>query len=567
MYLEVWQRLITYLEDDDLREIALGGPDTATRLKTIAQVKVLPVSVDAQSLTCTKAEQFLPGPSLGTLATLQPTVSQPTDLCSLPDPSSYTGRENHLYRVEIHNGGDVAGTGSNFGLKLPLALDVEKGATVLKLKNALTPQQIDALTRSGVVRLMDDDGLQEAVTIANVSSDTLTLHISPSYRYTIAKNAHVIGNIARFKWSRDNASFAVCVKAVSDDRKTLTLSSLGRDQVTCLRQLDLVEISDDASELGPAAVGHLTELLDTDPDQLTVTLAEPLPSEFLLTKEGQSQRHMILRRWDGQGWAQVAFDATTTPDMDLDDGVHIQFGGSDLRPGDYWQFATRSIDGSVEKLDNASPKGIERHYCPLAIVKWTKQYQFDRQKLIEALTSRRFGNQAISRLENILREQYGESNQIIADIPEILSTAQHADLSDTQRQKLHELLLQIEPLGTFQVLEDCRSQFPALTNLTHLFYVSGDGQEVAPDLTNTGEQFLHLRQPLCVGVANWNKPVKDARVQFKIIGDPFPQGVAKGKLQNDGISVDIPTGQDGLACCNWQLWFDFRSLRLLSMLS
>src|SRR5262249_54086986 len=29
VYLETWQRLITYLEDDSIREIALGGPDTA----------------------------------------------------------------------------------------------------------------------------------------------------------------------------------------------------------------------------------------------------------------------------------------------------------------------------------------------------------------------------------------------------------------------------------------------------------------------------------------------------------------------------------------------------------
>jgi hypothetical protein len=33
VYLEVWDRLVTYLEDDTLRKIALQGPDTATRLK------------------------------------------------------------------------------------------------------------------------------------------------------------------------------------------------------------------------------------------------------------------------------------------------------------------------------------------------------------------------------------------------------------------------------------------------------------------------------------------------------------------------------------------------------
>src|SRR5450755_2536673 len=32
-YLDVWQRHITALEDPDIREVALGGPDTTTRLK------------------------------------------------------------------------------------------------------------------------------------------------------------------------------------------------------------------------------------------------------------------------------------------------------------------------------------------------------------------------------------------------------------------------------------------------------------------------------------------------------------------------------------------------------
>src|SRR5204862_1795654 len=30
-YLDVWERHVTYLVDDHLREVALGGPDTATR--------------------------------------------------------------------------------------------------------------------------------------------------------------------------------------------------------------------------------------------------------------------------------------------------------------------------------------------------------------------------------------------------------------------------------------------------------------------------------------------------------------------------------------------------------
>ena len=41
VYLDVWQRHITAIEDPEIREKALGGPDTATRVQTVWQVKVL----------------------------------------------------------------------------------------------------------------------------------------------------------------------------------------------------------------------------------------------------------------------------------------------------------------------------------------------------------------------------------------------------------------------------------------------------------------------------------------------------------------------------------------------
>src|SRR3954454_14280789 len=41
IYLDVWDREVTYLEDSHLQEIALGGPDTATRIQTVWQVRAL----------------------------------------------------------------------------------------------------------------------------------------------------------------------------------------------------------------------------------------------------------------------------------------------------------------------------------------------------------------------------------------------------------------------------------------------------------------------------------------------------------------------------------------------
>src|SRR5262249_22800590 len=151
IYLEVWQRLITYLEDDTLREIALGGPDTTTRLKTVAQVKVLPIPRGEREPTCDTVQ--LPRPGQGTLTTLQPSDALPVDPCRLPDPATYTGRENHLYRVEIHDGGDVIGSNTGRVFRIRLQQDAPAGAVSLTLATALSQAQADALQRSGLVTL------------------------------------------------------------------------------------------------------------------------------------------------------------------------------------------------------------------------------------------------------------------------------------------------------------------------------------------------------------------------------------------------------------------------------
>ena len=46
-YLDVWQREITALDDPRIREVALGGPDTATRLQTMQQVRLFALSTDS----------------------------------------------------------------------------------------------------------------------------------------------------------------------------------------------------------------------------------------------------------------------------------------------------------------------------------------------------------------------------------------------------------------------------------------------------------------------------------------------------------------------------------------
>ena len=380
VYLEVWQRLITYLEDDSIREIALGGPDTSARLKNIVQVKLKTLPSDSGSLTCSQAAQLLPTSGGGTLTTIQPTGIQPQNTCQLPDAATFTGRENHLYRVEIHDPGDVAGSSDGGAFSIALSSSVSAGATQLGLATGLTTAQADAAQRSGFITISDNSGKSERLPLAHngVSSDGLTLTVGRKLKnaYPTGNGAAVAGGIARFKWSRNNASFAVNITSVQPDRVTVTLTGLGHDVATSLRAGDLVEIGDDASELGPGR-GHLTTLAkDPDPDSFTAILSDPLPSSFQLPgsltspPSSSGDRHMVLRRWDGTGEPAAVYSDAGTPGMNLGDGVHIQFGGRDHRSGDYWQFTSRTVDGSVEPLVDAPPSGITRSRAAIALVTW-----------------------------------------------------------------------------------------------------------------------------------------------------------------------------------------------------
>ena len=83
-------------------------------------------------------------------------------------------------------------------------------------------------------------------------------------------------------------------------------------------------------------------------------------------------------RWDQSGAdVDAALGVITVPaggagaPIVLEDGVQIAFdteAGGDFRAGDYWIFAARTADASVEALVEAPPRGIKHHYCRLAVV-------------------------------------------------------------------------------------------------------------------------------------------------------------------------------------------------------
>jgi hypothetical protein len=113
-YLDVWQRHITHVEDPSLREVALHGADTATRTKTVWQLKLTekPVQNLRPENPCeTNFPEFneLKKTRRALLsARVAPAEATSSDPC-LPSPASgFRGAQNQLYRIEIHQGGSEA---------------------------------------------------------------------------------------------------------------------------------------------------------------------------------------------------------------------------------------------------------------------------------------------------------------------------------------------------------------------------------------------------------------------------------------------------------------------------
>lgn len=119
IYLDVWQREVTVIEAPPkkidlggtvtevpgLREIALGGPDTTTRVQTAWQVKAI---TDVGDVSC---PDEIPGwedktrPSGGRLTTSTHVPPPDDNPCIISAAGGYRGIENRLYRVEIHTPG------------------------------------------------------------------------------------------------------------------------------------------------------------------------------------------------------------------------------------------------------------------------------------------------------------------------------------------------------------------------------------------------------------------------------------------------------------------------------
>jgi hypothetical protein len=323
VYLRVWERLVTAVQDPTIREVALGdpGPDTAARAQVIWQVATLPVQVDSVEGASREFGDWLL--TVGTTGLLRADANRPDDSdekpCHIPPAARFRGQENQLYRVEVHTGGVAASTGG--------------GTASARRKGSTSPRSVDGAT---------------------------------------------------FKWSRENASVVFPVESVSG--AVVALATLGRDGKLDLEVGDLVEVTDDAVAARVADDVVLTDVRKHAPALRRVLAIDAAARTVTLDGEADGcdvGTSPLLRRWDHGSSPDVVADGALPIRegvwFDLEDGVQVYFepGGKDpstYRRGDYWLIPARTAIGDVlwPHGDGGSlakaPDGVRYHYAPLAFV-------------------------------------------------------------------------------------------------------------------------------------------------------------------------------------------------------
>ena len=310
VYLDVWRREVTALQHPELVEKAVGV-DTTGRWQTVWQVKVLPRVSGAQ---CSTPDGEVLGwsaatrPSDGRLTTGTAAVIDEPDPCILPPSGGYRGRENQLYRVEIHDPGAVGQ--ATFKWSRDNAT-VQTG--VAQINSARDRLVVDLVGRDDVLRFSDGDWVE-------ILDDVIELHGRPGIVRRIALGG-----------------------GVDDATRTIRLT-----------------------EPLPADVFPTGAQDRTEPERHT-RIRRWDQSGRILRPDGS-----VFHDLDATASSGVIPVPPSGTQVFLEYGIVVSFdlagAGGTFHAGDHWAFAARTADASVEVLTTAPPRGPHHHFARLAIV-------------------------------------------------------------------------------------------------------------------------------------------------------------------------------------------------------
>ena len=314
IYLDVSERHVTWLDDESIREVALGshGPDTATRAKVICQVKALELtSTEFINLTCQNIQDapvwqerlgLWQPENRGQLKAKadEPDDPNATEPCIIAPEARYRGVENQLYRVEIHRAG-----------------------------NLTTPATFKWSRENGSILLPVRSINGNRVTLEHMGRD--------------ARSGVQVGD-----WVE-----------IVDDEYELRAESAALLQVTSVNLTDMYVMLS-----GPPAATR------TDAGGRTLKRRNQLLRRW--DHKAGDPRLGGLELRDGAALVKEQTGANENW-LELEDGVKIQFQpNGNYRAGDYWMIPARTATGDVEwpgevgRPEPRPPHGVTHYYAPLA---------------------------------------------------------------------------------------------------------------------------------------------------------------------------------------------------------
>ncbi len=338
-YLDVWEEHVTGLEDPDIREKALGGPDTATRAQVVWQVKTLP-AVQLQGDDRSKLEQEL------------------------------KARQDLLNKLN-----DQYKNAQDPQVREALAWRIQAEQEQIDFINARLAENVDWCGLIGKWPHLSDAWLKAHVEQTEASKDPCIQKPDAKYRgatnqlYRVEIQQGGKAKEATFKWSRDNGSLATALLDVQG--KQLVVEN-ARGFVAN----GWVEVSNNALRL-QGQPGTLIQIVNVEGDELTFD-----PDSY--SGGVDLQKMTYVRRWDQQATGDINLTqgAILVKEGDwitLEDGIQIWFvEGGTYQAGDYWLIPARVITGSLDlpmvdgpdgpESEIMPPQGVAHYYAPLGLV-------------------------------------------------------------------------------------------------------------------------------------------------------------------------------------------------------
>lgn len=170
IYLDVWQRHVTAVEDPEIRERALGGPDTTTRLETVCQIKAF--EVGDNDVDCADEIDGWPPVTGGALSSQELPAQSSDDPCLIAPGGGYRGLENRLYRVEIHRGTGPGGPPT-------FKWSRDNGSVVFPIEEFVSAEPtkvvVSRLGHDQVLALREDDWVEVAGDVSDLSGEPALL--------------------------------------------------------------------------------------------------------------------------------------------------------------------------------------------------------------------------------------------------------------------------------------------------------------------------------------------------------------------------------------------------------